>query len=85
MNNVSNTVLVYAFRYSYHAYRQTGAILDTTNAIKDNIGNFKKWELEQMIGELSTELRLFPDHVNRNIVLNFISYLTNYMMENTVE
>lgn len=85
MNNVSNTVLVYAFRYSYHAYRQTGAILDTIEAIKDNITNFKKWELEQMIAELGTELRLFPDHVNRNHALNFISYITNYMMENNVE
>jgi hypothetical protein len=49
LKKVSNAILMYAYRYGMG--RQTGAVVDAIECIKENIHHFQEWEINSMIDE----------------------------------
>lgn len=49
LKQVSNAILMYAYRYGMG--RQSGAVVDAIECIKENISHFQEWEINSMIDE----------------------------------
>ena len=82
LKRVPNVILMYAYRYGMG--KQTGAVLDAIECIKDNIANFKEWELNSMIDEYTWFAKLFSSKdepiPNRIDLEEFMLYLNEILM-----
>jgi len=82
LKRVPNVIIMYAYRYGMG--RQTGAVIDAIECIKDNIANFKEWELNSMIDEyvdFSKLLSLRGEQVPHKRDLDqFMLYLNEILM-----
>ena len=82
LKRVPNVIIMYAYRYGMG--RQTGAVLDAIECIKDNIANFKEWELNSMVDEyvdFSKLLNLRGEQVpHRRDLDQFMLYLNEVLI-----
>jgi hypothetical protein len=81
MNKAPNVILIYAYRYGMG--RNTGAVVDAIECIKENIGNFKKWEINSMIDEYVQFSKLFgvdKDIPNKRDLDDFMLYLNEVLI-----
>ena len=54
---LENRIIIYAFRYALG--RMSGSVSDVCDCIKENVDNFKSWELKQIIEEIKQHEELY--------------------------
>lgn len=54
---LENRIIIYAFRYALG--RMSGSVSDVCDCIKENVDNFKSWELKQIVDEIKQHEELY--------------------------
>lgn len=76
--STQNRIIVYAFRYALG--RSTGSVDDVISTIKENVDNFKGWELKQIQEEILQYKELYGgigDQPYEDMWLQFVGWLEN--------
>lgn len=84
---VNTDILMFAFRYAID--RQTGAIMDVIEQIKNNISSFQSWEIGRFTSESAYYIRVNRDDLDEqskiDTLIDFTDYLDNINMQRLLQ